>query len=178
VCHTPCSSERSGGLWWIFLTEEKRVFEGPPPLYVSRELVGTVITLELAHLINGPLFSGKTSMLYYIFILCLIRAQPIVFQDLYGEVFLINDGVRDDISRTEIPGNVILALADAGGEVCAPHWRLSEDNLRVLLISSPKTRQDRKSLIQSVGSSNAVFLMKPWSREDFLVAMFVHILLN
>jgi hypothetical protein len=117
-------------------------------------------------------------MLYYIFILCLIRAQPIVFQDLYGEVFLINDGVRDDIARTEIPGNVILALVDAGGEVCAPHWRLSEDNLRVLLMSSPKTRQDRKSLIQSVGSGNAVFLVKPWSREDFLVAMFVHILLN
>lgn len=173
-----CSSETSGGLWWIFLTGEKRVSEGAPPLQVSRELVGIVITLELALLINGLLFSGKTCMLYYILILCIIRAQPVVFQDMHGRVFLINDEVQDDITRAEIPGKDILALVDADGKICVPHQYLFETNLRVLLISSPRTRQDRKWLTQPVLDSDAVFLVKPWSREDFLVAMFVHIPLN
>ena len=113
-------------------------------LQVSRVLVGIVITLEVALLINRFLSSGKTCMLYYILILCVIRSQPIVF-----------------------------------GEVCVPHWYLFETNLRVLLVSSPRSRPDRKWLTQSVGEdTNAVFLVKPWSRENFLVAMFVYITLN
>lgn len=57
----------------IFNKRENKVSEGRH-LY-SQELVGTVIILDLALLINGLLCSGKTCMLYYILILCIIRAQ-------------------------------------------------------------------------------------------------------
>ena len=88
-----------------------------------------------------------------------------VFQDMYGEVFLINDGVQNDIARVEIPGNDVLVLVNVDREVCVSYWHLFEGNFQVLLISSPKTRQDQKWLTQSVGSGNAVFLMKPWSQK-------------
>jgi hypothetical protein len=97
---------------------------------------------------------------------------------MHGEVFLISDKVRDDIASAQIPGEDVLALVDADGEICVPHRYLFETNLRVLLISSPKSRPDRKWLTQSVGDTNAVFLVKPWSREIFLVAMFVYITLK
>lgn len=162
----------------MFLTGERRVTEAAPHLQVSRVLVSNAITLELALLINGFLFSGKTCMLYYILILCVIRSQPIVFQNMHGKVFLINDEVRDDIAKAQIPGKDVLALVDADGEVCVPHRYLFETNLRVLLMSPPRSRPDRKWLTQSVGDTNALFLMKPWSREIFLVAMFVYVTLN
>jgi hypothetical protein len=141
--------------------------------------VGIVITLELALSINGFFFSGKTCMLFYILILCVIRSQPIVFQDMHGAVFLINDEVRDNIANTQIPGADVLALVDADGGVCVPHRSLFETNLRVLLISSPRSKPDRRWLTQSTGEDdNAVFLVKPWSRGIFFVAMFVYIILN
>jgi hypothetical protein len=74
----------SGGLWSTYFTRGKGVFEEVPPSQVSRVLVSTAIARELALLINGFLFEGKTCLLYYILILCLILAQPIVFQDMGG----------------------------------------------------------------------------------------------
>lgn len=138
--------------------------------------MGTVSILDFVLLINGLLLLGKTCMLYYILILCIIRAQPILFQDISGQVLFINKEVRDEFTTTGIPGQDVLALVDANHHICVPHTRLFKNNLRVLLISSPRTRQDRKWLTQYVRDGDAVFLVKPWSRENFLVAMFVYIL--
>ena len=77
-----------------------------------------------------------------------------------------------------LPGPDVLALVDADGRICIPRSRLFWPNICILLISSPRTRQDRKWLIQDVKDELAVFLATPWSREDFIVAMFVYIPLN
>jgi len=63
---------------------------------------------------------GKTCFLYYILILCIIRAQPIVFQDMLGEVFLINDKVWHQKGSVVVPGDDVLTLVDADGEFCKP----------------------------------------------------------
>jgi hypothetical protein len=79
----------------LFSEREK----GVPPSQVSPELVGTEIILGFPLLINRPLFSGKTCMLYYyILLLCIIRAQPILFQDMGGQVSYINTEVMDKFS--------------------------------------------------------------------------------
>jgi hypothetical protein len=41
-------------------------------------------------------------------------------------------------------------------------------------MSSPRTRKDRKWLIQGVGQGGAVFVMASWSRKEVLIASFVH----
>ena len=138
--------------------------------------MGTEIILGFALLINRPLFSGKTCMLYYILLLRIIRAQPILFQDMGGQVSHINREVMDKFSARMIPGEDILALVDAD-QVGEPHMRLFRDNIRVLL-SWPRPRQDQKWLTQCIGDEDALFLVKPWSRKEFLVAMLVYIRLN
>jgi hypothetical protein len=140
--------------------------------------VGIVIILDSVLLINRLLFSGKTCMLYYILILCIIRAQPILFQDMSGQVSYINNEVQNQFTTMAIPGQDVLALVDADNLVCVPHTRLFKPNIRVLLISSPMTRPDRRWLTQYVGDSDAVFIVKPWSQENLVVAMFVCIPLN
>lgn len=89
---------------------------------------------------------------------------------------LINDEARERFTATGISGDV-LALVDADHHICVSHTLcLSKTNLRVLLISSPKTRPDRKWLPQYVRDGDAVFLVKLWLRDNFLVAMFIYIL--
>ena len=117
-------------------------------------------------------------MLCYILLLCIIRAQPILFQDMSGQVTYIDEEVKDRFSTRVIPGEDILALVDADNEVGVPNMRLFKHNIRVLLISWPKARPDRTWLTQCVGDEDALFLVKPWSRKDFLVAMFVYIPTN
>jgi hypothetical protein len=148
---------------------------GAPPSQVSQELVGIKIILDFLLLIKQLLFSGKTCMLYYILILCLIRAKPFLFQNPSGRVRYINNEVLEEFTIAEIPGQDVLALVDADGLICVPRQRLFETKLRVLLVSSPRTKQDRKWLVWDVDDEDAVFIVKPWSREDFLVMMFVYI---
>lgn len=92
-----------------------------------------------------------------------------------GEVFIIHDEVRCRSGRVDIQGDDILALVDADNEKCTPHrYLLDVSNLRVLLTSSPRTKNDRRWLTQSVHDERALFVMEPWSQEEFLVASFVY----
>ena len=92
-----------------------------------------------------------------------------------GFVFLIDDEVRHKNGRVVVPGDDVLALVDADGKFSIPNSHLLDAvNLRVLLVSSPRDRKDRNWLIQSVGDSGALYVMEPWSREEFLVTSFVH----
>ena len=91
--------------------------------------------------INELIFAGKTCLLFYIVILCIIRAQPFVFQDKGGKVSLINDVVLHTTSRVVVSGDDILVLIDADGKYSIPkQFLLDTANLRVLLISSPRSR--------------------------------------
>jgi hypothetical protein len=92
-----------------------------------------------------------------------------------GDVFIIQDEVRRRSGRVDLQGDDILALVDADKEICTPHHYLFDvSNLRVLLVSSPRTRKDRRWLIQDVQDEKALFVMDPWSREEFIAASFVY----
>ena len=123
-------------------------------------------------------FTGKTCLLFYIVILCIIRAQPIVFQDKAGGVFLISDKVPHKVVSVVLPQDDVLVLVDADGTKRTSYmpnqFLLDTANLRVLLISSPRSRNDRKWLTQDVRDAHAVFVSKPWSREELLVTSFVY----
>ena len=113
--------------------------------------------------------------MYYIFVLCLIRAQPIVFQDIGGSVFLVNDDVRPRRGTVHVPGVDVLTLVDADLENCTPHHSLLDvGNLRIWLTSPPPPRKDRRWLTQFVYEKGAAFVMEPWSREELLIASFVY----
>ncbi|KIL59458.1 hypothetical protein M378DRAFT_111046, partial [Amanita muscaria Koide BX008] len=114
---------------------------------------------------------GKTCLLYSILIHCIIRAKPIVFQDMNGKVFIINDTVRERKRTPYIPGDEVLTLVDAHGASCQPDPSLFDAcNLRILQTSPPRNIRKRRWLTQSVGETGAVFVMEPWSREELLVA--------
>jgi hypothetical protein len=137
--------------------------------------VSTVIALGPLSSIKELIFAGKTCLLFYILILCVIRAQPIVFQDKGGGVSLISDEVPHKVGSVVVPQDDVLVLVDADGKSCMPNqFLLDTANLRVLLISSPRSRDDRKWLTQDVRETQAVFVAKPWSREEFLVTSFVY----
>ena len=106
-------------------------------------------------------------MLHSILILCIILARPIVFQDMDGMVFIIGNTVRP-LGAPRVSDN-------ADDTVCQPNNYLFRDKeYRILLTSSPKKNEDRRWPTQRVGDLHAVFMMKPWSREELLVASFVH----
>ena len=98
-----------------------------------------------------------------------------MFQDIKGGVFLITGKVLRMKGNVVVPGDDMLSLVDADGESCVPNGNLFDTpNLRILLTSSPRRRQDRKWLTQFVGDSMATFVMEPWSWEELVVASFVH----
>ncbi|KAF8238275.1 hypothetical protein L208DRAFT_1243387, partial [Tricholoma matsutake] len=114
---------------------------------------------------------GKTCLLYYILILCLIRSQPVVFQDMQGDVFLITDMVLPQKGRVTVPGDDVLTLVDADGELCIPNkYIFQTPNLRILLTSSPRSRADRRWLVQNVQDDGAAYVVSPWLRDEWLVA--------
>jgi hypothetical protein len=120
---------------------------------------------------------GKTCLLYSILILCIVNAQPIVFQDMQGEVFFIGDTVRPPKGTPAASEDVddVLTLVDADGASCQPNRYLFSDyKHRILLASSPRGGDDRKWLTQIVQDLDAVFVMEPWSREEIVVAPFVY----
>ena len=97
-----------------------------------------------------------------------------MFQDVEGAVFSINDTVRHLKPNMSVPGDDVLTLIDADGESRKPARGLfNTGNIRVLLTSSPRGREDRKWLTQRVGDTHAVYVMKPWSWEEILVTSFV-----
>ena len=115
-------------------------------------------------------------MLYSILILCIILGRPIVFQDMFGRVFIIGDTVRP-LGASGVSNNAddILALVDADLTVSQPNdYLFCRSEYRILQISSPKKRQDQKWLTKVVGDLHAMFMMMPWSREEFIIASFVH----
>ncbi|KAF8227336.1 hypothetical protein L208DRAFT_308386 [Tricholoma matsutake] len=117
---------------------------------------------------------GKTCLLYCILILCIVNTQSIMFQDMQGEVFVIDDTVhppKDTLVALEDVDDV-LTLVDADGASCQPNRYLFRDyKHRILLTSSPIGRADQRWLTQIVQDLDVVFVMEPWSREEIVVAL-------
>lgn len=115
-------------------------------------------------------------MLYSILVLCIILAKPTVFQDLDGNVFIVDATVRPlDTQKVYNDADDVLTLVDADENVCTPrtdifrHWQC-----RILVTSPPRKKDDRRWLTQRV-MEDAVFMMDPWSRAEFVVAsLFLH----
>ena len=114
-------------------------------------------------------------MLYSILILCIILARPIVFQDISGKVFIIGNTVRP-LGKPGVPVDAddVLVLVDADNTVCQPNdYFFDHGKYRILLVSPPSKKEDQRWLKQFVGL-HALFMMNPWSREELVVASFVH----
>lgn len=119
---------------------------------------------------------GKTTFLYFILVLCLIRGQTIIFQDYAGAVYLITDRILRQSGKGEIKvtGPDVLAL-DEGS--CTPNpFLFYTDNIRILLTSPLSTRHDRKWLIQHV-QDRAAFVMTPWVEKESIIMSYVHFVL-
>ena len=104
----------------------------------------------------------------------MIRGQRFVFQDMDSKVFIIDDtGVNTPDDVREVSDEV-LTLVDADADSCKPVAYLrNNSNHRILLTSSPRSRRDRSRLKQ-FAFANSVFTMKPWSREELVVATCVY----
>jgi hypothetical protein len=91
-------------------------------------------------------------------------------------VFVIGNTVRPlGASGVSDDADDVLTLVDADGTVCQPNnYLFRHKEYRILLTSSPKENKDRRWLTQRVGDLHAMFMMKPWSREELVVASFVH----
>lgn len=87
-----------------------------------------------------------------------------MFQDVEGNVFVINGKVQYSRVVLVAPGDDVLTLVDADGVFCKPDYNiLVTVNLRVLLTSPSRSRADRKWLKQFI-DSNASYVMEPWCR--------------
>ena len=110
-------------------------------------------------------------------ILCIIRAQSIVFQDMFGKVFIIDgNGVRapEDAPVVSDHADNVLTLVDADVTCYEPSvYLLNFPRHRILVTSSPTSRKDRNWLEQFGRDLYAVFAMEPWSRKEIVVASFV-----
>ena len=112
--------------------------------------------------------------MYFILVVCLIKAQPIVFQDKTGVVYTINDEVRKQIETVDIPGADVLALVDGDGGSCTPNDIITTaNNLRILLTSSPRSKGDRRWLTQDVHNANASYVVGPWEWSELAITSFV-----
>ncbi|KIL60447.1 hypothetical protein M378DRAFT_168196, partial [Amanita muscaria Koide BX008] len=89
-----------------------------------------------------------------------------------GMVFIIGNTVRPlGAPGVSDDADDVLTLVDADDTVCRPDKHLfRHKQYRILLTSSPKKNEDRKWLTQRVGDSQGMFMMMPWSREEFVVA--------
>jgi hypothetical protein len=101
-----------------------------------------------------------------------MNAEPTVFQDTKGDVFVIEDMVEYSdgmIIRTE---HDILTLVDADGRCCTPSkYIINSSNLRIVLISSPRTRRDRKWLKQYCPYAGETLVMEPWTKENLFLCI-------
>ena len=104
----------------------------------------------------------------------MIRGQRFVFRDMDSKVFIIDDtGVNTPDDVREVSDEV-LTLVDADADSCKPVAYLrNNSNHRILLTSSPRSRRDR-SWLKQFAFANSVFTMKPWSREELVVATCVY----
>ena len=115
-------------------------------------------------------------MLHTILILCIIVAQPIVFQDRDGTVFIIGDTVRPlGALKVSDDADDVLTLVDADDTGRPNNDLFRHDEYRILVTSSPKKNKDhRRWLTQRIGDQHAMFMTEPWSREELVVATCVY----
>lgn len=112
--------------------------------------------------------------MYFILIICIIKAQTIVFQDLEGDVYTITDEVRKQTSEVEIPGADVLALVDGDGDSCVPSLMVKEaNNLRILVTSSPRSRADQRWLTRHVQNPNSIYVVGPWEWDELAMTLCV-----
>ena len=114
--------------------------------------------------------------MFYILVLCLIKGQPIVFQDQHGLVVTIDGTVQYTMHRLQVQVNDVL-LVDADGTCCQPHAAVINNiNLRILLTPFPGDRADRRWMTQDVHDEYASYVVGPWLWHECVVTSFVIIL--
>ncbi len=100
-----------------------------------------------------------------------------MFQDVDGNVFIIDDTLRPLMGGPAVSGNGdnILTLVDADAKSWDPNNNIfKDDKRRILLTSSPRKKEHGDWLTHRAQHQHAAFVMEPWSREEFVVASFVY----
>lgn len=114
---------------------------GSATITVNQESVSNAIALGPLPLINSLSFAGKTCLLCCILILCIIQAQPIMFQNKGGSVLLINHEVLD--KRAEwwcLEMMFSCSLMQICRKSCISQILINTTNLQVLLILLPRSK--------------------------------------
>ncbi|KAF8273633.1 hypothetical protein EI94DRAFT_1913870 [Lactarius quietus] len=108
---------------------------------------------------------GKTCFLYYVLVTRLLRAQPTIFQHMDGRVFVVTDEVRLRRPADTIDGDDVVALVDGDRQNCIPDpFIVGNENHRILLTSSPKTRKDRSWIEQLCPATSQLPTTNPLHR--------------
>jgi len=113
---------------------------------------------------------GKTYFLYYALVLRLLAGLPTLFQSRKSLFVFDNDSVRVQEDFIDLPGLDIWALVDGDAKDAQPADLLLSPfvpNVRVIMASSPKTKDDRTWLNQKSGKA---MMMYPWTMQELRVA--------
>ncbi|TFK59954.1 hypothetical protein BDN72DRAFT_905390 [Pluteus cervinus] len=132
-------------------------------------------------IITGQPGIGKTCDLYYILVLRIINKQPTLFQDRDCQVFLIKDEVYevpprgvlslDQVYAKRLPKQDIFALVDGDGPNSVPQHVLLNKSIKIVLVSSPKTRDAWGWHIQNVMQDiEQTVTMEGWTWKDLAIA--------
>jgi hypothetical protein len=105
----------------------------------------------------------------------LIHGLLTVFQNAKSDVFIIGDTVEYCEGTVDLHGDDVLALVDADRSHCTPNdFLLEARNLRIVLASSPRTREDRKWVTQYCPFTELILVMEPWTIEELFLSTYVH----
>ena len=97
-----------------------------------------------------------------------------MFQNKAGNVFLIRDTVERRNGNLVLEEIDVIALVDADGNNCAPSDNITDAaNLKIVLASSPRSRQDRRWLTQDTQSRGETWVMAPWTTKDLFLSAYV-----
>lgn len=119
--------------------------------------------------LNVACVEGKTCFLYYSIIMRLIRGEPTIFQDVYGEVF-----VSRNVAQVFEKGRMSEALAfvDADNDIRQPDKQLIELRAKIVVVSSLRYRTDRRWMKQY---SVQTYLMNLWNWKEYFLIAFVYL---
>jgi hypothetical protein len=91
-----------------------------------------------------------------------------------GDVFVITDTVKTSNGVVVLEETDVIALVDADNENRIPSGNITKaGNMKIVLASSPMTRQDWRWLSQLTQSHGETYVVAPWTTQDLFLSAYV-----